>query len=132
MASGRNAAGEESRYTYNGFGHLVANGMTINRNNYGYTGTQAGIDHVLDYTSPLASAIMGMYDASGRRFMAVDPIKGTVTDPQTMVQYTYCLNNPVRHVDLLGLAVTEWDRKNLTEEELFDLAANTYAWEAAS
>jgi len=44
-----------------------------------------------------------MYDAENRRFMAVDPVKGTVADPQTMAQYTYCLDNPVIFVDMLGL-----------------------------
>ena len=32
MVQGTNANGEISRYTYNGLGHLVANGMTIQNN----------------------------------------------------------------------------------------------------
>jgi len=44
-----------------------------------------------------------MYDASIRRFTAIDPVRGTVIDPQTMVQYTYVLNNPLRFIDSWGL-----------------------------
>jgi murein DD-endopeptidase MepM/ murein hydrolase activator NlpD len=46
-----------------------------------------------------------MYDADTRRFMAVDPVKGDVRDPQTMVQHSYCLNNPIIFVDPFGKAV---------------------------
>jgi len=58
MARGTNGAGETSHYTYNGFGHLVASEMTIQRNNYGYTGTEVQKSYVLDYTSPLAHDMM--------------------------------------------------------------------------
>ncbi len=37
-----------------------------------------------------------------KRFMAVDPVKGNVRNPQSMVQYTYVLNNPLLYVDPLG------------------------------
>jgi len=36
--------------------------------------------------------------------MAVDPIRGTVLNPQLMVAYTFVLNNPLRFVDPLGLS----------------------------
>jgi hypothetical protein len=39
--------------------------------------------------------------------MAVDPIKGSIIDPQTMVQYSYVVNNPLRWVDLLGLTIAD-------------------------
>ena len=45
-----------------------------------------------------------MYDAVNRRFTAVDQIKGSVLDPQSMVQYTYVLNNPLRYIDPFGLS----------------------------
>ena len=57
-AGGTNANGETSRYAYNGLGHLVGSGMTIQRNNYGYTGTEVEKTYALDYTSPLANVIM--------------------------------------------------------------------------
>ena len=37
-----------------------------------------------------------------KRFTAVDPVKGDVRNPQTMVQYTYVLNNPLMYTDPLG------------------------------
>jgi len=45
-----------------------------------------------------------MYDPGLRRFLAVDPIRGTIFNPQLMVQYTYVINNPLRWVDPLGLS----------------------------
>ena len=44
-----------------------------------------------------------MYDAADRRFMSVDPVKGTVANALTLVQYTYVLDNPVVYVDRTGL-----------------------------
>jgi RHS repeat-associated protein len=51
----------------------------------------------------LYNAKARMYDAAARRFMAVDPVKGTIVNPQSLAQYTYCLNNPLKYVDLIGL-----------------------------
>jgi len=45
-----------------------------------------------------------MYDPSIRRFMAVDPVRGNIFNPQLMVAYTFVLNNPLRWVDPLGLS----------------------------
>jgi hypothetical protein len=36
--------------------------------------------------------------------LSPDPIKGTIVNPQTMIQYIYCLDNPLRFIDPLGLA----------------------------
>ena len=47
-----------------------------------------------------------MYDPATRRFMAVDPIKGNIANPQLMVPYTFVLNNPLRFIDPLGLSPT--------------------------
>ncbi|BDF71892.1 hypothetical protein CE91St41_28730 [Oscillospiraceae bacterium] len=43
-----------------------------------------------------------MYDADNRRFTAVDPVKGNITDPLSLVQYIYVVNNPLIYVDFLG------------------------------
>ena len=76
------------------------------------------LDLVQDYTGHPYDQVLEayyakarMYDAIDRRFMAVDPVKGTVRDPQTMVQYTYCANNPLRFIDPSGQSaedVTKW------------------------
>jgi hypothetical protein len=44
-----------------------------------------------------------MYSAADKRFMAVDPFKGTVTDPKTLVQYPYVMDNPLVYIDPSGL-----------------------------
>ena len=96
------------------------------------------LDLVSGYTGYTYDAVVGayyakarMYDAANRRFTAADPVKGMVADAQTMAQYTYCLNNPIKYVDPLGLAVTKWDEEHLDKTELAELEANTAAWLAA-
>jgi hypothetical protein len=44
-----------------------------------------------------------MYDAQDRRFVAVDWIKGSVSNPQTLVPYVYVNNNPLKYVDPWGM-----------------------------
>ena len=44
-----------------------------------------------------------MYDPNLKRFLAADPIKGVLTNPQSMNAYAYVLNNPLKFVDLVGL-----------------------------
>ena len=59
--------------------------------------------HPYDQVLDLYYAKARMYDASDRRFMAVDPVKGAIANPQTIMQYIYCLNNPVIFIDRIGL-----------------------------
>ncbi|MBR5317561.1 MAG: RHS repeat-associated core domain-containing protein, partial [Lachnospiraceae bacterium] len=79
------------------------------------------LDLVKTYTGHERDSVLGMYYAKARmydtadkhgstkanklgdkRFTAVDPVKGDVRNPQTMVQYTYVLNNPLMYIDPLG------------------------------
>lgn len=53
-----------------------------------------------------------MYDAADRRFLATDIIKGTVTNPLTMVPYTYVLDNPLKWVDPSGAYYIKSERDN--------------------
>ena len=80
------------------------------------------LDLVKTYTGHERDSVLGMYYAKARmydtadkhgsskgnklgdkRFTAVDPVKGDVRNPQSLVQYTYVLNNPLMYVDPLGL-----------------------------
>ncbi|MBR5317700.1 MAG: RHS repeat-associated core domain-containing protein, partial [Lachnospiraceae bacterium] len=80
------------------------------------------LDLVKTYTGHERDSVLGMYYAKARmydtadkhgstkanklgdkRFTAVDPVKGDARNPQTMVQYTYVINNPLMYVDPLGL-----------------------------
>ncbi|MCL1792513.1 MAG: RHS repeat-associated core domain-containing protein [Oscillospiraceae bacterium] len=97
------------------------------------------LDLVTEYTGYAYDAVLGayyakarIYDAENRRFMAADPVKGTVGNAQTMAQYTYCLNNPVRYVDPLGLAVTDWDREHLSASEIAAVEKATAEWVSAN
>ena len=62
------------------------------------------------YTGHDWDDVLGMYYAKARfysaedkRFVAMDPIKGNVTEPLSLVPYLYCVDNPLRWVDPLGL-----------------------------
>ena len=43
------------------------------------------------------------YDADLKRFDSIDPVKGFVTDPMSLVQYLYVKDNPKTRLDPLGL-----------------------------
>jgi RHS repeat-associated protein len=67
------------------------------------------LDMAIDYTGHAYDQVLGlyyakarMYDAADRRFMAVDPEKGNSNNPQTLVQYTYTLGNPILYSDPTG------------------------------
>jgi RHS repeat-associated protein len=45
------------------------------------------------------------YDPVARRFTTPDPISGSPTQPQTLNQYAYALNNPISYNDPTGMAV---------------------------
>jgi RHS repeat-associated protein len=68
------------------------------------------VDLVAEYTGHPYDAVLGMYfaearmyDAADRRFVAVDPVKGSVANAATLAQYTYVLDNPLKYVDPWGL-----------------------------
>jgi len=46
--------------------------------------------------------------------------------------YAYAINNPIRWIDPLGRAVTDWDRAHLTQSELIALQYYTDNWNTAS
>lgn len=64
----------------------------------------------LNYTGYDWDDVLGMYYAKARfysaddkRFVAIDPIKGQITDPLSLVSYLYCVDNPLRWTDPLGM-----------------------------
>jgi len=48
-----------------------------------------------------------MYNAADRCWLSPDPVKGDIFNPLSMNLYIYCLDNPVRWCDPLGLNVKE-------------------------
>jgi RHS repeat-associated protein len=59
------------------------------------------------------------YDPEIGRFLTRDPRKGVIQNPQSLNQYTYCFNNPLKYIDPLGLAATFADEEaqNAYEEQ---------------
>ena len=91
----------ESWTHYNEWGEITHNAVLK-------TGKRE-LDLVKRYATHDYDAVLGMYyakarfyDAENRRFAAMDPVKGEITNPLTMVQYLYVIDNPLRWIDLLG------------------------------
>ena len=98
------------------------------------------LDLVKRYATHDYDAVLGMYyakarfyDAENRRFAAVDPVKGEIINPLTMVQYIYVLDNPVIHTDRSGMFVDElqvWiqTQKWAKPEDLRGVEGQEWAW----
>ena len=63
-----------------------------------------------NYTGHDWDDVLGMYYAKARfysaedkRFVAMDPVKGSIAQPLSLVPYVYCVDNPLRWVDPMGL-----------------------------
>ena len=68
------------------------------------------------YTGHDWDDVLGMYYAKARfysaedkRFVAMDPVKGQIVEPLSLVAYVYCVDNPLRWVDPLGLRLEHLD-----------------------
>lgn len=64
------------------------------------------LDMVKRYATHDYDAVLNMfyakarfYDADNRRFASVDPVKGYVSDPASLVQYPYVKDNPLVYID---------------------------------
>ena len=69
------------------------------------------LDLVQNYTGHPADMVLGvyyakarMYDANGRWFTSIDPIKANIN------WYIYCINNPLVFIDKIGLSeIADWN-----------------------
>ena len=68
------------------------------------------LDLVTEYTGHPYDPVLAvyyararMYDAVDRRLLSMDPVRGTITNPQTLAQYTYALNNSLKYIDPFGM-----------------------------
>jgi RHS repeat-associated protein len=97
-----NVAGKVTSYsTYDDWGMLTAKAivkMGVRMLDLVQEYTGHSYDQVLD----LYYAKARMYDAAGRRFAAVDPVKEMQKKPQTYNLYVYCLDNPQNYLDPNG------------------------------
>ena len=94
---------EASSARYNEWGEVDADIIECGGNELDMV--QRYATHDYDDVLDLYYAKARMYDAEDRRFLAVDPIKGNVSNVMTMVQYLYVLDSPLKYVDLLGLEI---------------------------
>ena len=91
----------ESWTHYNEWGEITHNAVLK-------TGKRE-LDLVKRYATHDYDAVLGMYyakarfyDAENRRFAAMDPVKGEITNPLTMVQYLYAIDCPLVYIDVVG------------------------------
>ncbi|MCL2126417.1 MAG: hypothetical protein FWH33_10595 [Oscillospiraceae bacterium] len=59
--------------------------------------------HPYDQVLGLYFAQARMYDAAGRRFLAMDPLSKAITNTMPLAAYAYVNDNPIRFIDPLGL-----------------------------
>lgn len=66
-------------------------------NTHGFTGKEWDSEMGLNYFC------QRYYDPEIGRFMTLDPLAGYVERPQSQNRYAYCMNNPLKYIDPLGL-----------------------------
>ena len=101
-------------YIFDAYGNTDSENAVYN--NFGYRGEYADVESGLIYLRAR------MYDPSTGRFINEDPIRDGLN------WYVYCENNPVMFVDPWGLAVTMWDKQNLSKEDLKKIRENDQIW----
>ncbi|QSX06711.1 RHS repeat-associated core domain-containing protein [Sedimentibacter sp. zth1] len=82
-------------YRYDVFGNIQT-GITSPYNLRGYTG------HLYDDKASLVYMNARWYNPNVGRFMTEDTYRGDISNPQSLNQYAYALNNPVNYVDPTG------------------------------
>lgn len=96
-------------YTYDPFG----NGKEVDSNKFGMNGFNpqplAEIDNPFRYSGEYFDSETGnyylrarYYDPAIQRFITEDSYKGQSTKPFTLNSYSYCMNDPINHVDPSG------------------------------
>ncbi len=78
---------------YQPFGEMI----TGSGNVHGFTGKELDAEMGLNYFC------QRLYDSQIGRFMTLDPFGGYIELPQTQMRYGYCMNNPLKYIDPLGL-----------------------------
>jgi len=79
---------------YYPFGEMITGTGDV----HGFTGKELDNEMGLNYFC------LRYYDPQIGRFMTLDPFGGYVELPQTQMRYGYCINNPLKYIDPLGLS----------------------------
>jgi RHS repeat-associated protein len=109
--------------SYDAFGNLMTEGALP----YGYAGKFLRQN---DRSADLIRMGVRDYDPALGRFISVDPLKGTPTDPQQRNRYTYTGNNPLVRYDLDGTRWVTGERSPQNCEE--ECAGSRSFWDPAS
>jgi len=64
-------------------------------------------NHSYDAVLSVYYAKARLYSADDKRFAAVDPVKGAVVAPMSLIQYIYCFDDPLSFTDPLGLMLVK-------------------------
>ncbi|MEO0107363.1 MAG: RHS repeat-associated core domain-containing protein [candidate division WOR-3 bacterium] len=79
---------------YQPFGEMLAGSGNV----HGFTGKE------LDSETGLNYFCLRYYDSQIGRFITLDSFGGYIELPQTQNRYAYCINNPLKYIDPLGLS----------------------------
>ena len=111
------------RHDYLPFGEELYAGVSSRTVEHGYTGDgvrQKFTSKERDNETGLDYFLARYYANTQGRFMSIDLVAGSLTNPQSLNRYSYVLNNPLKFIDPTGMIV-EWSdskkekKKNETE-----------------
>ncbi|MEO0127236.1 MAG: RHS repeat-associated core domain-containing protein, partial [candidate division WOR-3 bacterium] len=89
---------------YQPFGEMLAGTGNV----HGFTGKELDAETGLNYFC------LRYYDPQIGRFLTLDPFGGYIELPQTQMRYGYCINNPLKYIDPLGLDGEKWPDEGKT------------------
>ncbi len=90
----------EEHNKYEPFGDVIWSKSYIDTgNNYKFTGKERDKESHLDYFNAR------YLDTKLGRFMKADIVTGDIQNPQTLNRWIYCVNNPMKYVDLDGFSL---------------------------
>lgn len=102
-----------ARHDYLPFGDDVLNSVGMRAPGQGYGGTEAARQKYVgmenDEATGLSHTLWRKYDSLSARWTTPDPYAASMTlaDPQSFNRYSYVNNDPINHVDPLGLALAD-------------------------
>ena len=114
-------------YTYDAFGNMTTN--TANDTNpFRYCGEYFDLETETYYLRAR------YYSPSTGRFTQRDSFGGYYNDPLSLNRYTYGHNNPLKYIDPSGhaVALTQWEKDNLTTSQQNQIIAQKKAYENAT